>query len=272
LKERTAQLAATYIACGLDTKRFALYRQSDLPEACELAWILSCVAPMGLLERAVGYKEARQRSQSPHVGLFNYPILMAADILLLSADLVPVGRDQVQHIEIARDLARLFNARFGGALTLPQPRLSRSPYIPGLDGEKMSKRYGNTIDLLDSGQGLAAKVKRIETDSKKRHEPKNPDTCTVFSLLSLVVDDSERENIARRYREGTIDYVEAKDILAARLGEYLKPIQNKYHGLLQDRTSLDQVLSDGAAKARLAASETLRTVRRLVGLEPRGGR
>jgi len=269
LRKHTTELAATYLACGLNPKKAALYRQSDVPEVCQLAWILGSVTPTGSLERAVSFKEARQRSQSTDAGLFNYPLLMAADILLIAAETVPVGRDQLPHLEIAREIARRFNRIYGdasGPLVVPHAELSKNPFVPGIDGEKMSKRYKNTIGLLDEPHELADKVRHIVTDSKRKGDPKDPDSCTVFALLALILASDEKEKLAGRYRSGDIDYGEAKELLVERLNDYLQPIRERFNELMTHQQRLERVLRHGADRARAVARETLAKVRELTGL------
>jgi len=269
LRENTLQAAMVYLACGLNPEKAVLYRQSDVPEVCELSWILATVTPMSLLENAVAFKEVRQRNQSREAGLFNYPILMAADIFLIGATMVPVGRDQVQHVEIAREIARRFNSQFQGnepIFSLPEARLSQTPFVPGVDGEKMSKRYGNTIGILDEGEELRKKVNAIVTDSRGRYEPKSPERCTVFALLALILTEDESNRLAERYRAGTIDYGEAKEMLTERLDAYFCHIRTEYKRLGESLDFVEKVLADGADRARQRASAVLTVVRHVAGL------
>lgn len=269
LRENTRNAAIVYLACGLDPKKAALFRQSDVPEVCELSWILGAVTPLGLLERAVAYKEARQNNQNCDAGLFNYPVLMAADILMIGADAVPVGRDQLQHVEIAREIAKRFNSVYSPdapIFCLPEAKLSEVPFVPGINGEKMSKRYNNTIGILDEGEELARKVNDIVTDSKGRNEPKNPDRCTVFALLSLLLTQDETGSLAQRYRSGSIDYKEAKEVLIKRLDTYFQQIRSKYEELQKSPEFVEQALADGADRARQRAHVVLAAVRRVAGL------
>lgn len=274
LRENTRQAAIVYLACGLDSKKAALYRQSDLTEVCELNWILNTVTPMSLLERAVAYKEARQRSQSCDAGLFNYPVLMAADILIIGADVVPVGRDQLQHIEIAREIARSFSNAYqlqNPLFPIPEARLSPTAFVPGIDREKMSKRYSNAIGILDEADELRKKVSAIVTDSKGQHEAKDPETCTVYSLLSLLITEAERNQLAQDYRSGAIGYKEAKDMLYERLEEHFRIIRQKCKELNASPAFVDDVLADGHARARKRAQGVLAAVRNIVGLGPNTG-
>jgi len=268
LRRKSIELAAMYLACGLDPARASIYVQSDVPEVCELAWILGTIAPMGTLERAVAFKEARQRSEKIDTGLFNYPLLMSADILGVAATLVPVGRDQLQHIEMARDLARRFNHIYASdepVLSVPEARLSSHPFVPGTDGEKMSKRYDNTIGILESEASLSSRIQSIRTESKRADEPKDPDRCTVFALISLVVSADERQSLDSRYRRGAISYAEAKRILNERLLAHLRPVRERYAALISSPTRLEETLSRGASTARELFSVTMTAVRQCVG-------
>src|SRR5437763_2517991 len=200
-------VALDYLALGLDPEKTAFFRQSDVPEVTELAWILSTVTGMGLLERAHSYKDKIDQGISPSVGLFTYPVLMAADILIYRSHLVPVGKDQVQHLEMTRDMAGYFNQTFGKAV-FPEPKelLSEAPVVPGTDGQKMSKSYGNTIDIFAEGKPLKQSVMGIVTDSSKVEDPKDPDKCNVFALYNLFATPAERDEMAAKYRAGGMGY------------------------------------------------------------------
>jgi tryptophanyl-tRNA synthetase len=274
LRDVTLDAAASLLALGLDPERTALYRQSDVPETFELATILSALAPKGAMNRAHAYKAAvaaneaagRSADDGVNMGLYTYPILMAADILLVGGDLVPVGRDQVQHVEIARDLADVFNATFG--TTLRPPNADVDPAVEvvlGLDGRKMSKSYGNTISLfLDPGSRRRL-VARIRTDSRRPEEPKDPATCLVFGLYRQFASEDERESMSRRYREGGIGYAEAKDCLAAAIERELGAAGERFRELRADEASLRAALADGADRARRAARATIARAREAVG-------
>lgn len=246
-------VAVTYLALGLDPARSALFRQSDVPEVTELAWLLMTVTPMGLLERAVSYKDKVARGLGASVGLFTYPALQAADILAYDSDRVPVGSDQVQHIEITRDIAGTFNHLYGEVFKLPEAQLNEAPIVPGVDGEKMSKSYGNGIPIFATGNPLKKVVMGIKTDSTPMEDPKDPDGCTVFQLFSLFVDADEREAMAARYRAGGLGYGAAKKALLEKIEERFGPAVEKRNELLADPDYVDDVLRDGAKRARAVA-------------------
>src|SRR5438874_8692691 len=200
LSENVHDVAVTYLSLGLDPDRAVFFRQSDIPEVTELTWILSTVTNMGLLERAVSYKEKLDKGIEASVGLFTYPVLMASDILIYRSHVVPVGKDQVQHIEMTRDIAGKFNVRFGKVFPIPTYRLDKESKVPGVDGQKMSKSYGNTIDIFAEGKSLQKVVMGIVTDSTPVEAPKDPDKCNVFALYSLFASDEEKSALAMRYR------------------------------------------------------------------------
>jgi tryptophanyl-tRNA synthetase len=203
MRENTRDVALDYLALGLDPERAVFFRQSDVPEVCELTWLLSSVTGMGLLERAVSYKDKIARGIQPRVGLFTYPVLMAADILIYDSDIVPVGADQVQHIEMTRDMAGYFNATYGEVFKLPEPRIEEATAkVPGTDGQKMSKSYGNTIGIFDEGKTLKQRVMGIVTDSTPVEAAKDPDESTIYQLYTLVGSQSEAADMAERFRAG----------------------------------------------------------------------
>src|SRR5216683_3081208 len=211
LRANSRRVALDFLACGLDPERATLFRQSDVPQVTELAWILSTVAPMGLLERATSYKDKIARGMSANVGLFSYPILMAADILIYDSDVVPVGKDQKQHIEMTRDLAVKMNETFGNIFKLPEPRIhAATETIPGTDAQKMSKSYGNTIDIFGDEKETRKRVMSIVTDSTPVEEPKNPDASTIFQLYSLFAAKSEIEAMRARFQKGGTGYADFK--------------------------------------------------------------
>jgi tryptophanyl-tRNA synthetase len=273
LRDLVLDLAATLIACGLDTERTILYRQSDLPETCELAWILGCTCPKGLLNRAHAYKAAvaanlasgREADDGVNAGLFNYPVLMAADILIHRAEAVPVGRDQRQHVEIARDLAESFNRIYGPVLVVPEVVVDEQVMtIPGIDGRKMSKSYGNQIPLDAEPDEIRRLVSRIVTDSRPPSEPKEPDT--ILQLYRGVAAEADARGLERRYRAGGVGYAEAKTMLAGAIERLLGPVRQRHAELMADPAGLKDVLARGAARARASAAPTLRAVRAATGL------
>ena len=274
-RELSHQVAATSLALGLDPSRAVLYRQSDLPEVCELAWILACVTPKGLLNRAHAYKAARDANLASgrdadlgiNVGLFNYPVLMASDVLILRANAVPVGQDQQQHMEILRDIAAAFNRRYGKLLTLPEALIdARVATIPGLDGRKMSKSYGNVIPIFAEPAELRRLVMRIRTDSRGPAEPKDPETDLVFQLYRHLADADAVAGLLQRYEAGGVGYAEAKELLAEALEAGLGEPRRRYAEVRRDHALLEAVLSQGAAQARERAAPLLRAVRQAVGL------
>jgi len=257
-----------YIALGLDTEKTVFWLQSDLPEVTELAWILSCVTPMGLLQRCVSYKDKVAQGLSPNHGLFAYPVLQAADILIFKSDLVPVGADQKQHIEIARDLALRFNNSYGEILTLPEEYILESvAVVPGVDGRKMSKSYGNTIEIFEPEKSVQKKAMRVVTDSTPVEEPKDPAKCNVFALLRLVASPEELAEWKEKYHAGGLAYSTVKKRLGELLIEYFRPYREKRAELESNLDFVESVLKDGVRRARAIARKTLTEVRQAVGLE-----
>jgi tryptophanyl-tRNA synthetase len=266
LQEHVRHVAAMYLAAGLNPGRSHLYRQSDVPEVCELAWILSSVTPMSFLNEAVAYKDRRDRNLPCDAGVFNYPVLMAADILLIGAEVVTVGRDQLQHVEICRDIARRFNRRYGEIFAMSQAELGKHPYVPGTNREKMSKHYDNTIRILDEGADLHEGIRKIETDSKPAEAPKNPDSCTVFQLYALMASPEEQRSLAERYRAGGLEYRAAKQLLEEKIGEYFRDLRADYQKFRNEPAYVDGLLEAGAAHVRELGQATLRNVRAACGL------
>ena len=256
-----------YLALGLDTEKTVFWRQSDVPEVTELTWLLSCVTPMGLLQRCTSYKEKVAQGISPNHGLFAYPVLQAADILIYNSDLVPVGADQKQHIEVTRDIAIRFNNTYGEIFTVPSEHIIKSvAVVPGTDGQKMSKSYGNTIEIFEPEKSVSKKVMRIVTDSTPVDEPKYPDKCSVFALLKLVASSEELAEWEKRYRDGGMGYGEAKKRLAELLIDYFKPFRQKRTELESNIDYVKKVLADGAERAKAVAGQTLAQARKAVGL------
>ncbi|AKJ64271.1 tryptophan--tRNA ligase [Kiritimatiella glycovorans] len=269
LREWTRDVALDFLACGLDPERTAFYRQSDVPEVHELAWLLSVVTPMGLLERCHSYKDKTARGVTPSHGLFAYPVLMAADILCVQSDKVPVGRDQKQHVEVTRDVAAKFNHQFGEVFRLPAPEIRDSvAVVPGIDGKKMSKTYGNTLDIFGDEKTLKKNVMRIVTDSAPLEAPKDPDTCNLFALYRLLAAGDETEALAERYRAGGLGYGTVKKDLLERIQAYFAPMRARREELARDPEAVEAVLARGAARAREEARRTLSRAREAVGLPP----
>ncbi|MHC4707718.1 MAG: tryptophan--tRNA ligase [Planctomycetota bacterium] len=265
--QHSLEVTMDYLALGLDTEKTVFWRQSDVPEVTELTWILSCVTPMGLLQRCTSYKDKIAQGLSPNHGLFAYPVLQAADILIYHSDLVPVGADQKQHIEVTRDIAIRFNNTYGEILTIPQEHIIEAvAVVPGVDGQKMSKSYGNTIEIFEPEKSVKKKVMRIVTDSTPVEEPKDPEACNVFALLRLVASPEELADWENKYRNGGMGYSEAKKRLAELLTDYFKPYRQRRTELENDIGCVKQVLAKGAERARAVAAKTLADVRKAVGL------
>ena len=263
----TLDVTMDYIALGLDTEKTVFWRQSDVPEVTELTWLLSCVTPMGLLQRCTSYKEKVAQGISPNHGLFAYPVLQAADILIYKSDLVPVGADQKQHIEVTRDIAARFNNAYGEVFTLPAEHIiEQVAVVPGTDGRKMSKSYGNTIEIFEPEKGVRKKIMRIVTDSTPVEKPKDPGKCNVFALLKLVASPDELAGWENRYRNGGMGYSEAKKRLAELLIDYFKPFRQKRTELENNIDYVKEVLANGAERAKAVARETLEKARQAVGL------
>jgi tryptophanyl-tRNA synthetase len=270
LRENVRDVALDYLALGLDPQKATFFRQSDVPEVTELAWILSNVTGMGLLERAHSYKDKVAKGIAPSVGLFTYPILMAADILIYRSNIVPVGQDQVQHLEMTRDMAGYFNQTFGVNLfPLPAERLDVAAKVPGTDGQKMSKSYGNTIDIFSEGKPLKKSVMGIVTDSTPPEAPKDPEPRTPFQLYKLFASTEETETLAARYRAGGMGDGEAKQMLLAKIDAFFGPFRARRRQLAADANYVEDVLRDGAKKARTEAVKTMELVREATGFPRR---
>jgi tryptophanyl-tRNA synthetase len=266
LRENVRDVALDYLSLGLDPEKAVFFRQSDVPEVTELAWILGTVTNMGLLERAVSYKEKVEKGIDASVGLFTYPMLMAADILIYRSHFVPVGKDQVQHLEMTQDIAGRFNRAYTEVFPIPAVRLDRESKVPGIDGQKMSKSYGNIIEIFAEGKPLHKRIKSIVTDSKTVEEPKDPGTCTVFALHGLFANEEEKAALAARYRAGGMGYGVAKDLLFEKMGAYFRPARERRKELTQNLDYVEEVLRKGAQRARAEAQQTMALVREAVGM------
>jgi len=267
LQEYTQEVARGYLAVGIDPNKSIFFRQSDVPEVCELTWILSCVTPMGLLQRCHSYKEKIDQGLAPNHGLFCYPVLQAADILIYSSHIVPVGQDQKQHLEVTRDIAIKFNNTYGEILTIPDAYiLETAAVVPGVDGRKMSKSYNNTLELFESAKQTEKKIKRMVTDSTPVEEAKDPEKCAVFALLSLAASEDEARQWEQRYRQGGMGYGEAKKRLAELTNELLAPFRQRYEELGGDNDYVEDVLREGGRKARAAAQELMEKIRSATGI------
>ncbi len=267
LRQGTLEAAADFLALGLDPERCTFWVQSDVPEVCELMWILSTLTPMGLLERCHSYKDKVAKGISPSHGLFAYPVLMAADILLYQSEIVPVGKDQKQHLEVARDIAIKFNNTYGETFVIPEPAINAdTAIVPGLDGQKMSKSYGNTIPIFLDDKPLRKKVMAIKTDATPVEDPKDPDTCNLFALLKLFAPEDKLAEVRELYINGGAAYGYIKQDLFELIRDYYADARQRKKELLADQDYLRQVLRRGADKAREKATATLDLVRDRVGL------
>jgi tryptophanyl-tRNA synthetase len=265
--DHTLDVAVDYIALGLDTEKTVFWRQSDVPEVTELTWLLSCVTPMGLLQRCTSYKDKVAQGLSPNHGLFAYPVLQAADILIVQSNIVPVGADQKQHIEVTRDIAIRFNNAYGEIFTIPEEHIIESvAVVPGVDGRKMSKSYGNAIEIFEPENSVKKKIMKIVTDSVPVEEPKDPDKCNVLALLKLVACSDELGEWENKYRAGGLGYGQVKKRLAELMIDYFKPYRQKRTELENNMDYVREVLAKGAERAKAVASETLEKARRAVGL------
>jgi tryptophanyl-tRNA synthetase len=267
LRENSRRAALDFLACGLDPERAALFMQSDVPQVTELAWILSTVAPMGLLERATSYKDKIARGMTASAGLFTYPVLMAADILIYDSDVVPVGKDQKQHIEITRDLAGKMNETFGEIFKLPEPRIQgAAAIVPGIDGQKMSKSYGNTIDIFGDEKEMRKRVMSIVTDSSPVEAPKDPESSTIFQLYSLFATPEETTAMREAFQRGGTGFGDFKKELFEKLWDFFEPMRKRRAEILADAGYIDGVLERGARSANEVADKVMARVRAAIGL------
>ena len=267
LKQNTYQIAAAWLACGFDTEKTYFYRQSDIPEVCELSWYLSCFFPYTRLQLAHSFKDKADRLEDVNAGLFTYPMLMAADILLYDAEIVPVGKDQLQHLEMARDVGARFNHQMGEVFVLPQAELQQdTKYVPGTDGQKMSKSRGNIINIFLPEKHLKKQVMGIETDSKTLEEPKDPETDKVFALYQLIATPEQTEVLREKYLAGNFGYGHAKTELLNLILERFKTEREKFDYYMNNLSELDAKLEEGAEKTRKIAAETLKRARASLGM------
>lgn len=266
LADNSRDVALDYLALGLDPEKVTFFRQSDVPEVTELAWILATLTSTGLLERGHSYKDKLAKGITPNAGVLFYPVLMAADILLYRAQLVPVGRDQEQHLEMARDIAGAFNHIYGELFPLPQAVFNDTPVVPGTDGQKMSKSYGNTIEIFAEGKNLERAVMSIVTDQTPLEAPLDPQRCHVFALYKLMATPAEVEEMAARYRAGGFGYGNAKKALLAKIEAYFAAARQRRQALSRDPAYVEEILARGARRARQVAQATLQMVRERVGL------
>ena len=266
LRENTYSTAAAWLACGLDINKTVFYRQSDIPQVTELNWYLACFYPFQRLTLAHGFKDKADRLEDVNAGLFTYPMLMAADILLYDAEIIPVGKDQLQHIEITRDVAGRFNNKMGETFIEPEGRMIKEGMlIPGTDGGKMSKSRGNYIDIFQTDKKLRKQCMSIETDSTPLEEPKDPETCNVFALYKLIAPEQKIQELRNNYEAGNYGYGHAKQALFEALCDRFKEARERYNYLMDNRHEIDQALEEGAFKARHIANDVLKRVRSKVG-------
>ena len=267
IRQWTLDVAMDYLALGLDPKKTVFWRQSDVPEVTELTWFLSCVTPLGLLQRCTTYKDKVAQGLLPNHGLFTYPVLQAADILIFKSNLVPVGADQKQHLEMTRDIAQRFNNAYGEIFPLPKDHILESvAVVPGIDGRKMSKSYGNTIEIFESESSVKKKIMSIVTDSTPVEYPKDPDKCNVFAMLKLFASPEEIKEWEQKYRQGGTGYGHTKKRLVELMHEFFRPYRQKRQELENNPDKVEKILLDGAARARAIARQTINEVREAVGL------
>jgi tryptophanyl-tRNA synthetase len=268
LEDLTYQHVAAWLAFGSQEKGVTLYLQSDVPEIFELQWVLSCFATKGLLERAHAYKDAVARGDKViNHGLFSYPVLMAADIICFDADYVPVGKDQKQHVEIARDIAGAFNTTFGNVLKAPEPLIMEDVMtVPGIDGEKMSKSYNNIIPVFASPEEIRKITAKVKTDSSKVEDPKDPDKCIIYNIYKLLASKPEVEVMRKRFLQGGMSWKEAKDALADMIIKYFDEPRRRYNDIIGDKAKIQKILDQNTQKARDIATPTMKRVREVIGI------
>ena len=267
MRENILNIAIDYLAIGLDPKKVNLFKQSDMSEVTEAAWIFNCITTMPFLMRAHSFKDAEAKNKEINVGIFDYPLLMAADILLHGADVVPVGKDQKQHVEIARDTAEKFNRIYGETFKLPKEIIkSEVETVPGIDGQKMSKSYNNTIPLFASDEEIERVVMKIKTDSKNPDEPKNPDDIVIYQIHKLVICEDRDKEIRSKYESG-IGYKEAKDLLIYDLKSFIRPLRENRKYWAKNPKKIKKILEGGAKRVRKDVSKKMQEVRKKIGLE-----
>jgi tryptophanyl-tRNA synthetase len=268
LSQNTKDMLADYLAIGLDPNKTTIYKQSDIPEVTELSWYFNCLISMPYLMRAHSFKDAEAKNKEINVGVFNYPVLMAADILVVDADVVPVGRDQKQHVEITRDIAGKFNNQFGETFKMPKELMvAEVETVPGIDGQKMSKSYNNTIPLFASDEEIRDLVARIPTDSKAVADAKNPDENNIYNIHKLLLGEGENEALRAKYLAGGLSYKEAKDLLVADLIKFIAPLREKRAAIVADPSYLEKVFAEGRSKIRSVVEAKMSEVRKKVGTE-----
>jgi tryptophanyl-tRNA synthetase len=260
-------VAAGYLAAGFSADNIIFFKQSDVPSHTELAWVFDCITTMPYLMRAHAYKDAEANNREINVGVFNYPMLMAADILLYDTNIVPVGADQKQHVEYARDTAEKFNRIYGDTFILPEPKITDGVgVIPGIDGRKMSKSYKNVIPLFADSEKIKSQIMSIVTDSKGSDEPKDPNTCNIFALHKLITPHDSLSDLEKRYKEGTISYKESKEVLFEHTEKLIAPMRERYQHLINNKDELIAILNKGGAIAREVADKKMIEVRKRIGV------
>ncbi len=268
VEQQTIEAAADFLALGIDPEKSFFWAQSDVPEVTELAWYLSNVTPVGLLQRCHSYKDKTSKGILANNGLFTYPVLMAADILAYNSEIVPVGQDQKQHVEVTRDIALKFNNTYGEVFTIPKPEIQNEvAIVPGLDGNKMSKSYGNTIEIFGNEKEVRKKIMRIVTDSTPVDDPKDPDKCNVYNLYKLFVSPDKSKEMAEKYKAGGYGYGTAKKELANTVIDFFAPHRETHADLLSRPDDIRDILKQGALKAKAVLQETLEKVRTVVGVK-----
>jgi tryptophanyl-tRNA synthetase len=268
MKQDIVDLALDYLAIGLDPQKMVLFKQSDIPEVTELAWVFSCLTTMPYLMRAHAFKDAEAKNKEVNVGLFNYPILMAADILLPGAEIVPVGKDQKQHVEIARDIAEKFNRVFGETFKLPEAKIIEAlATVPGTDGQKMSKSYKNTIPLFASDAEIKAAVMKIPTDSSGVNDPKNPDTSILFQIHSLVLNEEQKKTVRAQFEQGGIGYKDLKENCIRDISAFIAPIRERREKLAADPGNVLKILKEGGEKIRAVITPKINEIRQKIGVK-----
>lgn len=267
LNQYTQDIILDYLSLDLDLDKTSIFLQSDIRALTELTWIFNNLVTVSYLERSHAYKDAIANGKEANMGLFDYPVLMAADILLYQSNIVPVGQDQKQHIEIAQIIAKKFNSQYGQFFTIPKPYIQdMTALVQGLDGRKMSKSYQNTIEIFDDADSIRAKVMKITTDSKAPNEPKDPETCNIMAIYKLLAKPDELVEMETKYKEGTISYKEAKEILAETILGYFSEIRARRQELMQNPTYVAEIIAKGAQEANIIAEQNIQQVRKLVGL------
>ncbi|ADF50442.1 MULTISPECIES: tryptophan--tRNA ligase [Zunongwangia] len=266
LRNNTYSVAATWLACGIDIEKTVFYRQSDIPQASELSWYLSCFFPYQRLTLAHSFKDKADRLEDVNAGLFTYPMLMAADILLYDAEIVPVGKDQLQHLEITRDVASRFHAKMGETFVIPEAKVEENIlYVPGTDGSKMSKSKDNTVNIFQTDKKLRKQIMGIQTDSTPLEEPKNPDTCNVFNIYKLLGSEAQTAELRQKYEAGGFGYGHAKQALFELVKETFAEPREKYEYYINNLEEVDKALAIGKEKATTVAKDVLKRVREKLG-------